>query len=115
LVQLTNANFVYFVADPIGGTTFDGTNYSSLASSSVSFSTVDESANFGGGAVNGSISEFTIVPSPLHPPSSLKAQTLTNVQAVPEPGSVGLIALGMGSLLVWRRLQRARQIKDNKA
>jgi len=90
LSSIADGSFAYWVR---GGSerTFNGQGYSSLAAFdptlSVTLSTVAEAANFGGGTVDGQVTQFAIVP---------------------EPGTLALGGLAAaGALLVARRRLRA--------
>jgi fibronectin-binding autotransporter adhesin len=85
-----NATYQYWVKGNGTGTdqTFNGQGYFSLANFdaalTITKSTVADTANFGSGTVNGSVTQFVVVP---------------------EPATLGLMALGsvMGGFSLWKR------------
>ncbi len=91
LSSFSGASFQYYIADAGGSTIYLSKNYSALDMSlwNVSLGTVAQSADFGAGAVNGQIAQFTI-------------------QAVPEPSTYALMGLGAAAflLLARRKLRR---------
>jgi fibronectin-binding autotransporter adhesin len=60
---IANATFAFYQKDSLGTVAYGGANYSLLALP-VTVTTIAQSANFGGGAVNGSVTQFTVVPEP---------------------------------------------------
>jgi hypothetical protein len=68
LLAVQHAHFNYWVKDNSGGTLFGGNHYSSLFTvpgiTSVTFQTAARTANFGGGNITGSVTQFVIVPEP---------------------------------------------------
>ncbi len=68
--SIANATYAYWVKGNGAGsdTTFNGQGYYSLgtfdSSLSVTLSTVAEAADFGGGTINGQVTEFAVVPEP---------------------------------------------------
>lgn len=94
--SVENASYQYWVRGDGTGTdrTFNGQGYFSLANFdaalTITKSTVAETADFGGGNVNGSVTQFVVVP---------------------EPATLGLMALGglMGGFSLSKRLRSRRQ------
>lgn len=68
--SISDAAYAYWVRGNGSGTTrtFDGQGYYALAgfdpTLSVTLSTVSEAANFGGGTINGQVTQFAVVPEP---------------------------------------------------
>lgn len=68
--SISDAAYAYWVKGNGSGTTrtFDGQSYYALAgfdpTLSVTLSTVSEAANFGGGTINGQVTQFAVVPEP---------------------------------------------------
>ncbi len=88
LTSIENSIFKYFVAaGGPGMTNYNGTGYDELPGSSLTVSTVGQSADFADGTVDGRVARF---------------------QVVPEPSVWALLALAAGLLLV--RARRARKI-----
>jgi hypothetical protein len=90
LASITNATFEYYLTlDGNGSHAFGGMNYYLLserfATGSATLSTVAESADFGGGVINGRVTQFTL-------------------NNVPEPHSLAVLALS--ALLMSRGCRR---------
>lgn len=65
LSQIVNATFTYYLADELGAVSYNGVNYRALdAGYTMTVSTAAESANFGGGTVNGQVMQVQVVPEP---------------------------------------------------
>jgi len=92
LAFIAGAGYQFYVADPAGGTVFNGVNYMTLAekypTGVFGVTTLAEEADFGGGLVNGWVTQFTF-----------------GEVVIPEPGTVALLAVA-GLLAVRRRRRR---------
>lgn len=87
LATIADATFSYYLFNASGAVTYNGVNYD-VYSGPFSFevSTVAQMANFGGGDINGYVTQFT---------------------AVPEPGTSLLVGLGLVGVLYGFRRRRA--------
>jgi fibronectin-binding autotransporter adhesin len=86
--SISGATFNYFIRDTLGGTSYNGVQYSPFASP-VSVSTVASGPSFNGGSVEGRITQFSVI-------------------VVPEPGTLALLAVG-AALAGSRALRRRRK------
>jgi len=64
LAQIVNATFNTFVADSEGTISYGGQTYSALEELTIEVSTINQSADFSGGTVDGRIVQFSVVPEP---------------------------------------------------
>jgi hypothetical protein len=93
LATIDQAAFNYYVVTAGSGTvTYNGVNYVDYTGYDIEITTVAQTADFAGGAVNGRVTQFKVVP---------------------EPSTYALLAVGAGlfALVRWRRRQ-PQSIKD---
>ena len=84
LTSITGADFNYFLANPSGAVTYNGVNYDAYTGPpGISWDVVSQTADFGGGPVNGYVTQFTV--------------------AIPEPRAALLGGIGLLFLLRRRR------------
>jgi autotransporter-associated beta strand protein len=76
-----SANFKYFLSDPSGTVTFNGSAYRPYNDNPILITTIPQAATFSSGTVNGFV---------------MKAEV------VPEPGAVGLVTTGAGVFVLLR-------------
>jgi autotransporter-associated beta strand protein len=62
--SIQDANFKFYLSDATGDVLFEGQRYSEATGLEFAISTVPLTADFGAGAVNGSVMEVTIIPEP---------------------------------------------------
>lgn len=87
LSQITDATFNYYLKDAAGTNSYGGQAYSVLDGFTIDLTTTAQSADFGGGTVNGQITQFEVVP---------------------EPSTYALLLMtGAGALYAWGRRRRS--------
>lgn len=87
LSQIADATFNYYLKDAAGTNSYGGQTYSVLDGFTIDLTTTAQSADFGGGTVNGQISQFEVVP---------------------EPSTYALLLMtGAGALYAWGRRRRS--------
>lgn len=91
---ISGANWQYYVYGNGGGThAFNGTNYYTLAEYdsglTITRTVVADSADFGGGTINGAVTQFVVVP---------------------EPGALAIALTGIGGFVAWAVRQRSRRV-----
>ncbi|MBU3666779.1 MAG: PEP-CTERM sorting domain-containing protein [Chthoniobacterales bacterium] len=65
LAQISGATFNYYVANETGTVNYNGVNYSAMDPSfDVNLSTINQTADFASGTVDGQIAQFEVVPEP---------------------------------------------------
>lgn len=90
---ISGADWQYYVYGNGNGThAFNGTNYYTLAEYdsglTITRTVVADSANFGGGTINGAVTQFVVVP---------------------EPGALAIALTGIGGFMAWAVRQRSRR------
>jgi autotransporter-associated beta strand protein len=90
---IAGADWRYYVYGNGGGShSFNGTSYYTLgeydSALTITRTVVADSANFGGGTVNGAVTQFVVVP---------------------EPGALALALTGVGGFMAWSARQRNRR------
>ena len=65
LSQIVDASFNYYVQDAGGAVSYGGQTYSALVEGlAIDLTTINQSADFAGGTINGQVVQFGVVPEP---------------------------------------------------